>query len=149
MAKYKFRLATLLKLRESERDERRGELAEALRAADVLRSQRASLEDELRSLRAARAPGTGVLNVDLMIRASQHELLLRAQADLLDKQSAEVQVEAERRRARLMEADRAVKVLEKLRDRQSQRFTEEQLRHEAKTLDDLGQRLAAGRNLEP
>lgn len=147
MAKFTFRLATLLKLREAERDERRGEYNEALRAADVLRSQQTSLEDELRSVRAARSQTHRVLNIDLLIQGSQHELLLRAQVDLLDKQFAEVQDEAERRRAKLLEADRAVKVLEKLRDRQSQRFQQELWRQEAKTLDEVSQSMVVNRSL--
>ncbi len=148
MTKFKFRLAALLKLREAERDERRGEYHEALRAVDVLRSQQTSLEDELGTLRAARGAKRGVLNIDLLIQASQHELLLRAQVELLDKQIAEVQTEAERRRAKLLEADRAVKVLEKLRDRQSQRFQQEQWRQEAKTLDEVSQVQAVNRSRE-
>ncbi len=143
MATFKFRLATLLKLREIKRDVSRGEYADALRALDVLRSQRASLDDELRSLRAARTSQRGVLNIDLLIQSSQHELLLRAQAGLLDKQSAEVQAEIERRRSKLMEADREVKVLEKLRDRQSQSFEQEQRRREAKEMDDISHLQAA------
>ncbi|MDA7979122.1 MAG: flagellar export protein FliJ [Pirellulales bacterium] len=148
MTRFKFRLATLLKLRETERDERRGEYMEALRAVDVVRSQQASLESELEALRAARRVQTGVLNVDLMIQSSQHELLLRAQVDLLDKQSADIQAEAERRRAKLLEADRAVKVLEKLRDRQSQRFTEELWRQEGQALDEVSQSQASQRSME-
>lgn len=146
MAKFKFRLATLLKLREATRDECRGVYIDALRAVDVLRSQQASLEDELRTLRAARQTRQGVLDIDLLIQSSQHELVLRAQADLLDKQSAEVQEEAERRRTKLMEADREVKVLEKLRARQQERFQKEQNRKEAGALDEVSQTLAAHRS---
>ena len=45
MAKYKFRLETLQKVREARRDEHRTSLAEAFRAEQVLAESRAELVD--------------------------------------------------------------------------------------------------------
>ena len=53
MAKFKFRLATLLRLREATRDQRRAELAEAYRADNVLREHLDRVGQELTWLRAA------------------------------------------------------------------------------------------------
>jgi len=51
MSKFKFRMATLLRLRETTRDQRRGELAEAYRVDEVLQRQLQQIEGELTALR--------------------------------------------------------------------------------------------------
>jgi len=49
MGRFKFRLATLLRLRELARDERRAQLAQACRAQELLDEQRRRLAEELRT----------------------------------------------------------------------------------------------------
>ena len=51
MARFKFQLATLLRLREATRDERRAELAEAFRADDVLVEQQEDATRQVSDLR--------------------------------------------------------------------------------------------------
>lgn len=51
MQPFQFRLATLMRLRESWRDEKRGELAQALRADAALLDRLQELEGDLRQLR--------------------------------------------------------------------------------------------------
>ena len=59
MAKYKFRLETLQKVREAHRDEQRASLAEAFRAEQVLGENRAQLVAEERELRELQRSATG------------------------------------------------------------------------------------------
>ena len=76
MAKFKFRLATLLRLREAARDERRGELADAYRVDDLLGRQLDRLEEELgwlqQQCRRVAAPGT--VDVDRLVEGQRYEL---------------------------------------------------------------------------
>lgn len=63
MSTFKFRLATLLRLRASARDQRRSDLAEAFHAEQVIREQRksvaAKLAELLETCREAARPGAG------------------------------------------------------------------------------------------
>jgi flagellar FliJ protein len=139
MHTFHFRLETLLRLRMAERDERRGDLAKALRAEQVLREQQQKLlteQDEQRTnVRARSSPGGA--DVDGLVRAHRYQLILKAQAQQLAGQMVQVAAEIERRRQVLVEADRQVRVLEKLRERQLAKHRREQERREAKTYDEL------------
>src|SRR5262249_5323357 len=61
---------------------------------------------------------SGELNVDALMHARRYEAILKMQAAELSKQMQQVLEEVERRRTALSEADRDVKSLEKLRERQ-------------------------------
>jgi flagellar export protein FliJ len=142
MADFQFRLARLLKLREATRDERRGELALAVRAATVLAEQGARLAEDVRvnrqRIRDASRPGE--LDVDALVDHHRHRLALVAQRQELDRQRAQLEAEIELRRQRLLESDREVKALEKLRTRKRDRFLCEQRRRETRQLDEVAAR---------
>lgn len=145
MARPRFRLATLLRLREAARDERRAALAEAYRVDDVLARRAEELDQELARLRARmrRVAGPGKVDVDELLEAQRYELSLRAGRQRLDEQRGSVAEEIERRRELLGEANREVRVLEKLREKQARRYRDEQARREIKLLDETAQRRAA------
>ena len=145
MAKFKFRLATLLRLREAARDERRAELAEAYRVDDVLRERIGDVEKELgwleRTCRKLAAPGP--VNVDRLVDAERYELALRSRHEELGGQREAVGAEIQRRRQKLLGADRNVRVLEKLRDKHAVRHRDEENRQELKQIDEVAQRRPA------
>jgi flagellar FliJ protein len=140
MSSFHFRLATLLRLRLAERDERRSDLAKALAAADVLRGQRKSLDaeqgDNLALLRQVAAPGGG--NVDRLIHGHRYAAILKARAAQLAAQEAQVEREIDRRRQALVEADRQVRVLEKLQSRKQAEHQRHMDKLEARQLDEVG-----------
>ena len=139
MAKFKFRLATLLRLREADRDERRGELAEAYQADQIMENQQKELEANLAelALKCREAVAPGPVDVDRLVDTQRFEILFREQRQHLLQQREAAAVEIERRRARLVEANREVRVLEKLKERQMQRHREEEGRREVKVLDEV------------
>jgi flagellar protein FliJ len=139
MASFQFRLATLLRLREAWRDERRTFLAEAQRAEQLILERVAAIDEELAAGRrqyvgAARARS---VNVDLLTDLARYEMILKAQRQSADQQRQAVVAEVQKRRAALVVADRDVRVLEKLRDTQQQRHGEEETLREFKRLDEL------------
>ncbi|MBN2477100.1 MAG: flagellar export protein FliJ [Pirellulales bacterium] len=147
MTKFKFRLATLLQLREAARDERRSELAEVYRLDELLQERLDDVLRQLGSLRGQcrRVAAPGAIDVDQLVEAQRYELTLRSQQKLLEQQRLTVTDEIERRRQVLVDANRDVRVLEKLRDKQSRRHREEEGRREIKQLDEVaGQRVARG-----
>jgi flagellar export protein FliJ len=146
MARFTFRMATLLKLRESARDERRGQLVQARQAAEILRQQRETLEQEAERLyqQSRNAVSPGPIDLDTLFHARRYELFLRAQQqDLLQQQQA-VDAELRRRQQALVEANREVRVLELLREKQWVRHREEEARQEMKQLDEVAQRTGRG-----
>jgi len=139
VAKYKFRLATLQRLREARRDEHRAALAEAFRAEHLLAESRAEIAAETEAVRELRRAATAehYLDVNLVLEAQRYELLLKAQGQDLAKQSILLAAETERRRQTLVESDREVRALELLDERKQQEFNLEQQRQEIKVLDEI------------
>jgi len=145
MQGFTFRLATLLRVREAARDERRMELAEACRVDDLLRRQSDGLAEEMGRLRKGCrvAAGPGTVDVDRLVEAHRYELALRARSHTVARQREVVATEIERREQALVEANREVRVLEKLRDRQVRKYRAEQNRREIKELDEVAVQRAA------
>jgi flagellar export protein FliJ len=142
MPQFTFRLASLLRMRCAQRDERRLELAQALRAEEILRQQREEIAGEIAHLRQQRATPAGTLNVDALLDAARHEFVLRSQQKLLEDQTVEVSAEIERRRQAVVAADQQVRVLEKLRETGEQRHRAEEQSREQGRLDEAAQRPA-------
>jgi flagellar FliJ protein len=133
-----FRLATLLKLRIDDRDRRRRELAQALEAQRILEEQIAALEAERTSMQTliGQRVRPGSADVDGLLQINRYQIQLIGQRKTLDGQVAQVVAEAERRRQVLVEADRQVRVLEKLREKQAETAAEAALRQEIKDFDE-------------
>jgi flagellar FliJ protein len=140
MPKFTFRLESLLRMRCAQRDDRRLELAQALRAEEVLRRQHQELAAEIAELRRQRATPAGMLNVDALLDAARHEFVLSSQQKLLEDQTVQVSAEIERRRQVLVSADQQVRVLERLREAKQQRHQAEEQSREQSRLDETAQR---------
>jgi flagellar protein FliJ len=145
MARFKFRLATLLKIREATRDERRSELAQAYRADDVLGGYLEQTQTELNAIRerCRKNAGPGAIDIDRLIETQRYEIILKAQQQHLNEQRGKLAVEIERRRVALLAANREVRVLEKLREHQLEQHKQEENRLDIKRLDEVAQLQAA------
>ncbi len=84
---------------------------------------------------ALKSPGAA--DVDGLLVTHRYAGVLAAERRTLEGQLAQVRDECERRRLALVEADRQVQVLEKLRARQEAAHRKEQQRQETKELDEL------------
>lgn len=142
MAKFRFRLATLQKLRELHRDELRAKLAEAVRANQILDEQLAQVTAEIENLQAMRREAVqgAQVNVDPLLEAQRYHGILLTQQATMHEQSRLLLAEIERRRQSVVEADRQVKVLEKLHERKLEEFRRDELRAETKVLDEVAAR---------
>jgi flagellar export protein FliJ len=144
MSTFRFRLQTVLRLRSAARDERRAELGRALRAAEVLREQQAKVAADLadnqvaiRDFMIRQAASSGGVNVDRLLNANRHSLVLKAQASQLAQQQKQIATEISRRQAALVEADRDVRVLEKLQERGQHEHELHELAIEQRDLDEI------------
>jgi flagellar protein FliJ len=144
MSTFRFRLQTVLRLRIAARDERRAELGRALRAAEVLREQQAKVVADLsdnqlaiREFMMRQAASSSGVNVDRLLNAHRHSLVLKAQSSQLAQQQKQIAVEIAKRQAALVEADRDVRVLEKLQERGQQEHELLDLAKEQRDLDEI------------
>jgi flagellar export protein FliJ len=129
------------------RDERRAHLAEAYRADELLQERIANVDRQVEIVmhesRAAIAPGH--IDLDRVVEAQRFELSMRSQQRQLQQQRQAIGEEIERRREALMEANRQVRVLEQLRERQAERYRQEEALKEIKQLDEMASvRVARG-----
>ena len=148
MAKFRFRLATLQKLREIQRDELRSKLAEAVQAQQILDEQLAQVATDIANLQALRRQAVtgGQIAVEPLLQAQRYQSLLLGQQTTMQEQMRLLQAEAERRRLAVVEADRQVKVLEKLHERKLTEFRQEQQRADFKLLDEVASRSSGEAN---
>ena len=139
MAKYRFPLETLAKVRSHRRDERRQRLADAYRADAVLAEQRRQIDAQLAELQEIRRTATAAKYVDVncLAAAGRYEPLLQSHRQTIEEQQRLLDEEIERRRVDLVEADREVRVLERLDERYRTEHRELAQRTENKQLDDV------------
>ena len=136
---FSFRLETVLRLRIAERDERRGELAKALRAAEILEERRQQVAEEMQENQelARKLAEPGSANVNRILQTHRYEAILKGSLAQISIQEKQVAAEVERRRQILTEADRQVRVLEKLEVRQRDEHRRKELHQEMKQLDEV------------
>lgn len=139
MAKFRFRLATLQRLRESHRDELRGKLAEAYQAEQLLNEQAQKIQTEESQLLSTQREVLNSTHADVnrLLDVQRYSAALKGQQQTLQNQAIMLAAEIEKRRLALVEADQQVRVLEKLHERQQTAHSQQQLRAEAKVFDEI------------
>jgi flagellar export protein FliJ len=121
------------------RDQQRSALADAYRAEQVLDEQRSELaieETDLRELQRS-ALHAEQLDINRLLESQRYEMILRANEQHLARQSQQLAAEVERRRLAVVEADRSVRVLDLLEERQRREHSRQQQRREVKQLDEV------------
>ena len=138
MAKFRFRLATLQRLREIRRDELRAKLAEAIKAAQMLSEQIHQVSNELVELQEVqRVAASGNANVNTLMETQRYQSVLMTQRSTMQDQTKILAEEIERRRLAVVEADKEVRVLEKLHERQLEEHQKALQLAEVKEMDEV------------
>ena len=139
MAKFRFRLESLRKLRISHRDELRAKLAEAYQAVQVLEEQRQVVTREITELQESqrKAALRQTTEVNRLLEAQRYQSVLKSQLDTMRQQTQQLETEIEKRRQLVVDADREVRVLDKLEERKRQQFHLEAMIQETKVLDEI------------
>lgn len=143
MARFEFRLKALLEVRAAERDAQRSQLAELLAAEERLRAHQATVAAELeRALSAhGEAVARGHLDIDRLQAAQAFEQSLRNELLVLVRRQQDLDRLVSEQQELLVEAQRQVRVLEKLRDRQHQQYLAAQQSAQWRALDEAGARV--------
>ena len=136
---FRFRLQPLQKVRENIRRDRQTELAKALEAEAVVREKIESLIGEIAGTKeeGRKLAAKGRINVDFLVGLRRHEAYLLAQKAEAEQKLEQVLAEIERRRLAVVEADKEVKILEKLHEKLKDRHDNELTAKEIVDLDEI------------
>lgn len=131
-----------MKIRRTTRDERQLQLARAYEAERVLDQQQVELDQKRTAIKqvSRNVSGPGTVNVETLLGVNRYELVLESQGRLLSERRRQLEAEIHKRRQSLINADRDVRVLEKLRERQQIDHENKERRMEIKQTDDSAQR---------
>ena len=148
MHPFTFRLEQVVRLRVAERDKRRAALAAATRVVEQLEAQQHQLRHELGRLHKANreAARPGRIDADYFRQAAEFEKQLSFSQSGVDARYEAARREAETCHDGLMEAERDVKALENLRERQLQTHRVETARRELQQQDEA---IRSRRSVEP
>jgi flagellar FliJ protein len=144
MPRFKFQLEGVLEHRKNFEAEKQRALAAVLAQMQALKTELSDLDQLARSavsdLRENRLTG----NLDLSFLAAHRRFSgsVQRKALALAQKMALVQREIDKARSELAEAAKQRKIIEKLRERQLERWKNQQNRQEAEELDDIGMQLA-------
>ena len=146
---FRFRLQPLQKVRENIRQDRQTELAKALEAEAVVREKIESLIGEIAGTKeeGRKLAAKGQINVDFLVGLRRHEAYLLAQKAEAEQKLEQVLAEVERRRLAVVEADKEVKILEKLHEKLKDRHDSELTAKEIVDLDEIASQRAARKTL--
>jgi len=167
---FNFRLRPLQKIRENTRRERQAELARAMEAESFVREKIESLTRDIAGTKEegrrlisgctggshGDAGGTSdcadgtkevQINVDFLVGLRRHEAWLLAQKQEAEQKLEQVLAEVERRRLAVVEADKEVKILEKLHEKLKDKYDTEQAAKEIVAFDEIAMQ-RAGRGMQ-
>jgi flagellar FliJ protein len=137
MAAFRFRLKAVAKLREQARDRVAEAVAEVQEAQRIVQEQIAQLQREIDdALKQRQTASVGIVRIDRLLMVQRHQLMLEAQREQAAQQLKLLEEEYERRRALLVEAEKEVKAMEKLKETQKARWEQDQLAAEQKQIDE-------------
>ena len=117
----KFRLATLLKIREQERDMAAKAVQDVRMAIEKLDNAQLEIDQANRQMNEARKESSyGAINLHQILDAQRYQMVLAAQSAQIADHKGKLNQELERRQFALIQSQKAVKSLEKLRDQRTQ-----------------------------
>jgi flagellar protein FliJ len=135
-----FRLATLLKLRQRQRDQAGQALAEVRFAITTLETQLQELDARNRSMDGIRKSSShGKVELSRILDAQRYQITLTAQAAQLTQNRSLLLQELERRQKHLLKCQQSLRSLEKLQEHHALRNEEELRKREQHQLDEWSQ----------
>jgi flagellar export protein FliJ len=133
----KFRLATLLKLRERDRDLAAKAVQDVLSAMSKLDEAQREIDQSNRDMDAYRKQAShGSINLHLILDAQRYQMVLSAQSAQIADHKSKLKQELERRQFTLVQTQQAVKSLEKLRDQRQEAAEVHALAKQQERLDE-------------
>jgi flagellar protein FliJ len=137
MKNFKFRMQSVLQLRQRERDQAADAYRQATAAIDKLQGQIDQLRTEAdHQINQVMPSGAGRINAQQLIETQRYRSFVDQQVAHLGQQLQLIHTESEKRRQRLVEREQSVRALEKLQERQRAAWESERAKQEQNVLDD-------------
>lgn len=134
---FQFRLQSILRLRERDRDQAAQALEQAVRAKQILLDRIDEIEKERRELLEQRgAASMGKVDIQHILTSQRYEAGLIEQVRGIELNIGKIEIAIQERRAKLVQCEQGVKVLEKLRDGQRETWDLEQAARSQSRLDE-------------
>ena len=137
---FKFRLEPLITIRENVLKECQAELAKAYDARRILEEHLQKIARQLSEgtevARSIMQPGQTV-NVEFLLGLRRQEMFLRANQDDLKQKMQVIDEEIEVRRAKVAEANKELKIVEKLKEKRYEQYLEEEKQEEIKEMNEI------------
>ena len=133
----KFRLATLLKLRQRDRDIAAKAVQDVRLAIEKLDNAQLEIDEANRQMNEERKQSSfGAINLHQILDAQRYQMVLSAQSAQIADHKSKLNQELERRQFTLVQSQKAVKSLEKLRDQRAQAADVSALAKQQERLDE-------------
>jgi len=133
----KFRLATLLKIRERDRDLAAKAVQDVRLAIEKLDNAQKEIDEANQQMNDARKQSSfGAINLHQVLDAQRYQMVLSAQSAQIADHKSKLNQELERRQFSLVQSQKAVKSLEKLRDQRDQTADVQALAKQQERLDE-------------
>jgi len=133
----RFRLATLLKIRERDRDLAAKGVQEVHMALEKLNETQREIDHaNLEMNNARKNSSSGAIDLRQILDAQRYQIVLSAQSAQIADHRSKLHQELERRQFTLVQAQKAVKSLEKLRDQRAQAADVQALAKQQERLDE-------------
>lgn len=138
MKQFRFRLERVRRLRERVLEQRQVAHAEAKAFQQRVESQIAQVTTVREQEKSVLRESVANARIDAVIQSRSYDGVLRKLLQQLDVQLGQIERVVEGRRVELVGAQRDVKVLENLEDRQMERYQFAERRQEQQSLDEVG-----------
>lgn len=136
MAKFQFKLQSVLGLRMRKRDEASQAYEQALLAKQKLLDQIEDLREQHRAQHPYQADSShGLVDSQRLLESQRYQLHLLQEVKGLQSNLQLVEAECEKRRLRLVDTEKDVRSFEKLREKQRQEWEAENIKREQIAVD--------------
>jgi flagellar FliJ protein len=129
---FTFRLEPLISIRDNVLKEKQAELAKAYEAMRIIEEAKQKTERNIEdNLQAGREMlQSGKIDVNFLLGIREHEMFLLAQLEQIRKDTIEIEKEIDFRRNAVVEANKELKIIEKLKEKKHEHYLVEEKRKE-------------------
>jgi flagellar FliJ protein len=139
---FTFRLEPLISIRDNVLKQKQAELAKAYEARRIIEETKSkiekNIEDNLQSAREMQQ--SRQIDVKFLFATRQHEIFLFAQLEEIRRHIRMIEEEIEVRRNAVIEANKELKIIEKLKKKKHEKYLAEENRKETIQMDEIASR---------
>ncbi|MDR1478364.1 MAG: flagellar FliJ family protein [Planctomycetaceae bacterium] len=137
---FKFRLESLITLRDDTLKECQSELAKAYEARKIVEDAEKKINDELQNnfeINRQRLQETGILDIEYLLGLQRRNAYLSSQLNIIKRDLVKIDEEIERRRQAVKEAHTELRIIEKLKEKKQNEYKINEAKKEEFTMNEI------------